>query len=325
MRLGVAWIPCSNANYRALFPVVAMKRRGHQIVLPADNGGEANFGRLAGCDVVHVYRRADDQTRRVLRELAGHGVAVTFDNDDDLAALPRESPNYKQFGGAIGRQLFAQSVNHLAADAPRPRRRHDGIVIGWVAGIEHQADLVRMPLEHALQRLIDHYSEVQVESIGVKLRLSERYRHKPMVEFNALPERIGGFDLGIAPLADIRANRSRSDIKLKEYGASGVPWLASPVGPYVGLGEAQGGRLVSDDGWYDALEALVTDPGARARLGSNAEAWAQEHTMDAAADRWEQIFSGAALSARNVAPSPPTSVSRQRPPLGVPARAARPR
>jgi glycosyltransferase involved in cell wall biosynthesis len=119
------------------------------------------------------------------------------------------------------------------------------------------------------------------------------------VEFNNLPGRIGGFDVGIAPLADIPANRARSDIKLKEYAASGVPWLASPVGPYIGLGEAEGGRLVPDDGWYDSLVGLVTDHAARSRLGRNAETWASAHTMDAVADRWEQTFTQATLSLTN--------------------------
>ena len=40
-------------------------------------------------------------------------------------------------------------------------------------------------------------------------------------------------------------NRARSNIKLKEYAAAGACWLASPIGPYVGLGEKQGGRLVA--------------------------------------------------------------------------------
>src|SRR5207249_1565318 len=76
--------------------------------------------------------------------------------------------------------------------------------------------------------------------------------------FLELPHRIGSFDIGLAPLADLPGNRARSDIKVKEYAASGVPWLASPVGPYVQLGEEQGGRLVPDDLWFEALDRLVS-------------------------------------------------------------------
>src|SRR2546423_1122363 len=110
MRLGVAWVRCSNANYRAIDPLTAMERRGHQVIWPASAEGDADPRRLAGCDVVHGLRRADDQTRHVLGQLARSGTALVFDNDDDLTAVPKESPDYKKFGGLMGQRLFAMSV-----------------------------------------------------------------------------------------------------------------------------------------------------------------------------------------------------------------------
>lgn len=326
MRLGVVWIPSSNANYRAIHPMRAMARRGHEVVVPRRLEGGAELNRLTGCDVVHVYRRADEQTRRVLAALAHRGIAITYDNDDDLRAIPKESPDYKKFGGLTAQRLFADSVkaarmastfttttkrlegvyrsagvartevigNYLWPEAGRPCHRHDGIVIGWVAGIDHRADTARIGIEDALRRLLAKYEKVRVESIGVRLGLAERYRHDRLVHFDELPSRIGGFDIGIAPLADMPHNLARSDIKLKEYAASGIPWLASPVGPYVGLGEAEGGRLVSDDGWFDALEALILARGERERLGRAGNQWADRNTIDAVAERWEQVFARAA-------------------------------
>jgi len=321
MRLGVAWTPGQNAQYRAFQPMRAMARRGHTIVWPPDESGELHLPRLLTCDVVHVFRRSEQDTRQVVRELARGGVPFTFDNDDDLTAVP-ERPGR----GVDRRSHFAATVrmaraarifttttdvlaakyrlagvkrievigNYLVPEAVRPRLPHDGIVVGWVAGKEHRIDTDRLRIAETLRRLVAKHPDVRVECIGVDLALPERYRHDVHVDFDALPGRIGDFDIGLAPLTDISFNRARSDIKLKEYAASGVPWLASAVGPYVGLGEEHGGLLVSDARWFDALDRLVTDHSERERLGRNALAWAQTQTMAAAADQWEAVFKEAA-------------------------------
>jgi glycosyltransferase involved in cell wall biosynthesis len=330
MRIGAVFEPNSAAYYRAIDPLKAMAGRGHEVVWP-DEDGKADVRRLAGCDVVHVYRRAADDTQRALRELERGGAAITYDNDDDFMAVPKESPDYKKVGGLKGQRIFAATVkvarmaraftttnevlaekyrragvervevigNHLAPDVERPRNRHDGIVIGWVAGIDHRADVKRIAIVDALRRLLDEHPDVRVECIGVDLGLPERYTHKAFVPFLELPGRIGGFDIGIAPLADIPGNWARSDIKVKEYAASGVPWLASPIGPYQGFGEERGGRLVTDDGWFDALDRLVTRRRERRRLARNAKKWAKHQTINAVAERWERVFADAARNSNS--------------------------
>jgi glycosyltransferase involved in cell wall biosynthesis len=318
--------PNPNAFYRAIEPMRAMEGRGHEVVWPQDAEGRAGLRWLADCDVVHVYRRADNDTRPVLAKLVRGGTPITYDNDDDLTATPKDSAAFKRFGGYMGQRIFAASVqvaqmartfttttqvladkyrragvqradvigNYLAPYAFQPRRRHDGVVIGWVAAGEHQSDAAHMKIADVLQRLVAKHENVRVECIGVNLRLAERYRHDVHVQFFELPSRICSFDIGLAPIADTPFNRARSDIKLKEYAACGIPWLASPVGPYRGLGEEEGGRLVQDDGWFEALDRLVTRGRERRRLGRKAEKWAKRQTIDAVADRWEQVFIAAA-------------------------------
>jgi glycosyltransferase involved in cell wall biosynthesis len=129
-----------------------------------------------------------------------------------------------------------------------------------------------------------------MQLIGVNIGLPERYTHDSFVPFEQLPGRIGGYDIGIAPVADIPYNRTRSDIKVKEYAASGVPWVASPVGPYRSLGEDQGGRLVLDDGWFEALDRLVTRGRERRKLARKARKWAQNQTIEAVASLWERLL-----------------------------------
>jgi glycosyltransferase involved in cell wall biosynthesis len=326
MRLGGVWLSNANANYRAIDPLKMMERRGHAVRWPRDPEGTPDVRSLVDCDVVHVYRRADDEIRSLVGELVRRGIPLTYDNDDDFTATPKQSPDFKKTGGYLGQGYFAATVkvaraarqmtttssvmadkyrragverveviaNHLSPDLPRPSNRHPGIVVGWVAALEHLADVARLPIKEALGRLLERHEDVRVECIGVDLGLPARYRHDTSVPFAELPRRIAGFDIAIAPLADMPWNRARSDIKLKEYAASKVPWLASPIGPYEGLGEAQGGRLVADDGWFEALDRLVANRRERRRLARNAKRWAKHQTIDGVADRWEQVFVEAA-------------------------------
>jgi glycosyltransferase involved in cell wall biosynthesis len=318
-----------------------MARRGHDIMFPPKEDGRPYLPWLATCDVVHVYRRSDAETRRALAELLRRGIPITYDNDDDYTAIPKGTSSYRIEGGFRGQQTFAQSVNvartarcfttttevlaekyrhagvervavignYLAPSASRMRTPHDGVVIGWIAGEEHQVDANRLRIADVLRRIVATHDNVRVECIGVNLGLTERYTHNRLVAFEELPNRIGGFDIGIAPLADVPMNRARSDIKVKEYAASGVPWLASPMGPYAGLGEEEGGQLVPDDGWFDALDRLVTSPRERHRLGRKGQAWAKTQTIEAAADLWEQTFAAVAGRALDLRPGAGQSAS----------------
>jgi hypothetical protein len=100
--------------------------------------------------------------------------------------------------------------------------------------------------------------------------------------------------IALAPIAETAFNAARSNIKVKEYAASCIPRLASSRGPYVDLGEKQGGRLVDDDGWYEAIGAMVRDRRARRRLARAGRSWAKAQTIDAVADRYEELFTKAA-------------------------------
>ncbi len=115
----------------------------------------------------------------------------------------------------------------------------------------------------------------------------------PRVEFVDLQRHMARWDVGIAPLADIPFNRARSDVKLKEYASVGLPWLASAFGPYTGLGEDEGGRLVADDQWYEALRALVASGRDRRKLGKRAAKWAKSQSIDRHVGRWEAVLEDA--------------------------------
>jgi len=168
---------------------------------------------------------------------------------------------------------------------------YDGFVIGWHACDEHVWDRNALRIDEVLARVLDAHPHVHVVTIGVTLELdSPRYtriEHMPLWE---LFNHIAGFDIGIAPLADIPFNHARSDVKLREYAAVGVPWIASAVGPYLGFGRDEGGELVADDEWFDALDALIGAPMERARRRRKGRKWTKREHMDQMADLWEDLL-----------------------------------
>jgi hypothetical protein len=321
-----------NAIYRSLIPMQALAHRGH-LVHVEERNEVRDAAPLRSFDVVHFVRFCHPPMERLARHLSAEGVPIVWDNDDDLLSASSDNPAYRERRGLVGRDIsramttmmrladVVTTPSGLLADRYReasgsdvrvlenclpptfaPRRiegRGPWVRIGWVAGGEHKQDAERLRLREVLERLLAEHDQVVVASVGVNLGLrSDRYQHIPNVQYGALPDVIGEFDVGLAPIGDTPFNRARSNVKLKEYAAIGVPWLASPIGPYADMGEQQGGRLVADDGWYDALSALVREPGERARLGRLGLSWAREQTIEHHVDAWERALEDAIGHAR---------------------------
>jgi glycosyltransferase involved in cell wall biosynthesis len=311
-------------------PMNMLCSRGHEIVWCGASTDSMPVSLLRSCDVVHVYRATEASVLRVLEELHESGVAITWDNDDDVRAISKHSPSYARLGGAAGqrdwqRQVMAMEIadvvttssytlaksfchaarrvevieNYLPPEFVAGRRqRHNGFVIGWAALKEHEADAKLLALNVLLRDVLESNPGVRLRTICLKLDLRhERYEHRPRVPFASLIDALREFDVGIAPMADIDFNRARSNVKVKEYAAAGIPWLASPVGEYARLGIRQGGRLVDDGAWGEALSRLIRSRRGRAILSSQGRLWARRETIAVRAHLWEKIFCDAAASA----------------------------
>jgi hypothetical protein len=317
-----------NSNYRA-FPLVALRSRGHEVRLELDADKRAPDG-LHRCDVVHAYRLNSLAIRKQLAQLRERGVGIVWD-EDDFAGLPTFSGTATRAQSMRAETTRMLKVAHVATTPSTVLAGHfrewgaervrvvenflpatyapqragisanggETITIGWIAAVEHIYDLEQLGITDTLKRLLAAHPQVRIESVGVNLRLPlERYHHLYRLQYAELAERVVTWDIGIAPLADITFNRAKSNVKLKEYAAAGVAWLASPIGPYVGFGEKQGGRLVADDGWYQAIERLVVREKERRKLVKRGRKWAATQTVDANLDVWEGAVREAAELAR---------------------------
>jgi hypothetical protein len=327
-----------NSLYRAVIPLGALaERKKHEVVWETSTPQGLNLSILSSCDVVYIHRMFDDHIQKTVRQLSAQGVALWWDNDDDITAVEKNDPMYREIGGARGAKIFAgmsrmmmladvvstpstilaeRYRNHGAEDVRvlenyvadeftdvRASRRNGEVVVGWVAAQEHRADADRLRLRETLQALLDTHPDVEIASIGVNLGLKQRYRHTPKLSLKDLAPAIAGFDVGIAPIVNSRLNQARSNVKLKEYASVGVPWLASPIGPYAGLGEKQGGRLVDDTAWLEQLSALVTDQRLRGKLGKRAAKWGQQQTIGRNVTAWETVLQAAVTNAARRVPT----------------------
>jgi len=325
----------ANGRYRAILPLRELARRGHLVSWPDEAAfEEVASGGVPRWDVLHVQQVIGEAQLALMRRLRERGVAVLWDTDDDILETPRRSETYKSLGGRRKiRRLFEHTValartahamtttnehlaqvyrdagvehvtaieNHLAREeVGGTRRRHQGVVVGVTAASEHEDDFRRMRIGEKVAAVLRTHEGVRAVAIGAELGLEgdHRYTHVREVPHERLIAAEREFDVGLAPLRDTPFNCARSNVKLKEYAAAGAMWLASPVGPYLGMGEQQGGLLVADDAWTDVLGAFVADHEWRRELARRAVAWARTQTVERGAKAWEAAFRTAVLRAR---------------------------
>ncbi len=187
--------------------------------------------------------------------------------NETLAAFAREARGT----GGDG----AVSVIPTVVDTDRFRPREgDGAgeaqpVLGWVGSDTGVAYLEE--LAPALRAIQDRTGcRVRVVSGSRRPRLDgvehEWVGWRPADEVRVFQE----LDVGLYPLEDTPWSRGKCGFKAVQYLACGVPCVASPVGVLEQLvrpGET-GLHATTPDEWIEACTTLLTDAGARRRMGA---------------------------------------------------------
>lgn len=93
------------------------------------------------------------------------------------------------------------------------------------------------------------------------------------------PADFASLDIGLYPLSQDAWASGKSALKSVQYLASGVPFVASPVGAAAEVGVAGTTHLLagSISEWSDALTSLLEDPATRARMGQAGRRHALRH------------------------------------------------
>jgi hypothetical protein len=114
---------------------------------------------------------------------------------------------------------------------------------------------------------------------------------EPMCAIFDYPTIMDSFNIGIIPLRDTPFNHAKSDIKGLEYGARGIPFVASPSPAYVELAERGAGSVARrPKDWIRELGRLL-DPDHRRSAGKAARSAAEARDIQLLWTQWLSAYS----------------------------------
>lgn len=314
--------------YRIRVPLDALERRGHSVEYRGDmrwrhGKRPANHillgQRVSNADSSLHWQRARGEVRRV------------FEVDDDLLNVEPTSVTARLFYGnpAVRARLLGNirsaeavtvSTDYLAKvisaeygvtapihvlpnclergvfDLP-PVDQGGPVSVGWYGSGTHRGDFEQ--LRRPVGRWLANHPEIPLVMGGVD------YGHLLDREADTRPWRsiwrdpgayMAGIDvsIGLAPLSNTQFNRCKSPLKALEYGARGIPVIASDVEPYRGFVQhgVTGFLVEHEREWAEYLDLLVRDGELRARMGAAGRAEAKNWIIDDRAELWERAYRG---------------------------------
>jgi glycosyltransferase involved in cell wall biosynthesis len=171
----------------------------------------------------------------------------------------------------------------------RPQR--DEFTVGWAGGPSHTIDWDDPAPQ--IGRFLNRNPTVRTHLMGgmfSSMRTWPRNQVQVTKWVDSLPDyyRALDFDVALAPLAAHVFNSSKSNVRLVEMAALGIPVVANNNGPYADQSlHGQRGFLVNaDHEWGSHLRRLAQDDAMRAQMGRNARQWAAQHTVEGNLDSW---------------------------------------
>lgn len=323
-RTRVLYVPSDRsacAWYRAVTPGKALADGGWSTII-SDN---LRRDLLETCDVLVAQRSTRPAILDAFAIARSLGKFIVFDIDDDLWAVPEGNPAQEYFSRpevgwvlteACRQADLVTTPSAILAKVLRARNRNvavipnllpdeywsetsdtlrggSKVVIGWAGGPTHAEDIsiVREPLLEVLER----HPSTELHLAGGDpewMPAHPRIRHLPWVDITDHPRTVMGFDIGIAPLKSNHFNACKSDLKVVEYWAAGLPVVASAHGPYeTTVRHGENGMLAGKPkDWLRHLSALIEDGDLRSRMGEAARRAAAGRMISRGVDRYVKAY-----------------------------------
>jgi len=307
--------------YRVKQPFNVLKARGHDVFYDGNMPADVALG---GADVVVAQRVVlPGPTEWVQRTARKGNVKVVLEFDDDLWNIEgtnsiahgffnREMQDRARQNLAVA-DVVTTTTDHLAnrlseyTTAPievipnhvsswlidhEPARREDTVTVGWAGSATHLGDWNELASE--LRRFLSRTDGVELHTMGHDLANRwPRTRHSWWK--NEIDDylRVIDFHVGLAPLRPSLFNKSKSALKAMEYGALGIPIIASNCGPYADyVQHGETGFLVDrPHEWPIYLRELVNDPTLRETMSQKARGYVAANSLiEDNIWRWERVL-----------------------------------
>ncbi len=172
------------------------------------------------------------------------------------------------------------------------RKPHPGVNIGWGGSATHQMDFAGVA--ESIVRAADRRKHASLVVTGPDYLPAGRERiNRPWQA--KVPDwwaTLADIDIGIAPLAHHPFNDSKSFIKILEYAAHGIPFVASNTGPYAANVQHGITGFLADTPaeWDHYLTALIRDGQLRSQMGRAGRLWARQYTTEKWAPEYERVY-----------------------------------
>ena len=272
----------------------------------------------AGADTLLLHSFLHDEQLGKLRDYYhALDIPICFSLDDWLIDLPDYNPfsrsNYPDMTRRIRyalrhchrlivpTQTLADLYGELATEIrvvpnripealvrPLPETRSGRLRIGWIGAPQHAGDLAWLApiVRNTADRMDWVFFGQKPEGI-----MASHCEFHPAVPLKAYFEKLGALelDMAVAPLVDNVFNSAKSNLKLIEYAALGLPVVCSDCTAYR---HSPAIRLENDEAtWTETLLRLAGDSDQRRSLSLAMRSWLSErHILENHLDDWRNAL-----------------------------------
>jgi len=316
--------------YRSILPITyAGKKLGWDVTVLKGIGEKPSirdYEKLKAFDFVWLSYMDNSVA---LKYFIDTNVPYSMDFDDDLINIDPTNPVAQQYAdGSNAQKALLWSIihsPHLTVSTPHlkksfghlrkqeitvlknaievgsytvTKKPHDKIIIGYMGGITHYADIFYSPFWGALNYLIGKYPDkIAFKVFGMIPDLwwkdlpdfrytsgtSEYTEYRPL-----LSDWMQDVDIAVAPLHNTYFNKSKSFIKAMEYGVYQVPVVATKITPYEDFNGTTESIQLCDGhkDWVEKLETLINSKEDRELWGKKAVARVNQLSIEKKYTKW---------------------------------------